>query len=171
MKPNRSCAVLFCTVSAAVLIASGCAASGGGTTADQGTRPLFPIQQSDLQQSPAPQSPTQPSQQVPAAPAPQTPADGIISQYLGTWVHTYEYFDTTYRTTLVIDQNGTAVYYNEEAELGNFSATWQQNGSSLYVVRSDGTSSTLTLNGTTLIETSYEDGYTYQAEYTRAAPA
>lgn len=154
-------------VSAALLL-PGCAGSGGGTDTGtaQGINPLFPIQQSALQQDTTPQTPAQ-QNPVPQTPATQA-ADNVSAYYIGTWVHTYEYFDVTYRTTLVIDANGTAVYYNDEAELGNFSATWQLNGSSLYVSRSDGIQSTLTLNGSTLIETSYEDGQTYQAEYYRA---
>lgn len=171
------------TLLAAVLLLSGCAASGGntGNTDGQSLNPLFPIQQpiqsQDIPQTPTvpqsqdiPQTPTVPQpQETPQTPTAPQPQDGSpAASFIGTWVHTYEYFDVTYHTTLVIDQNGTAAYYNEEAELGNFTATWQLSGNSLYVSRSDGVQSVLTINGSTLTETGYEDGQAYEAEYYRA---
>lgn len=74
------------------------------------------------------------------------------SPYVGTWIDEYEYFDETYRTTLVISANGTAAYYNEEAELGNFSATWKDNGDSITILRSDGSKMTAYISDGVLIE-------------------
>ena len=96
----------------------------------------------------------------------QTPT--ASSGYVGTWQHTYEYFDTQYHTTLVIDGNGTAAFYNDDAELGNFSASWYDTGSGISISRSDGVQSTAVIENGVLIETTYENGSYYQAEYYRA---
>ena len=96
----------------------------------------------------------------------QTPT--VSSGYAGTWQHTYEYFDTQYHTTLVINDNGTAAYYNDDTALGNFSATWYDTGNGISISRSDGVQSTAVIQNGMLIETSYEDGNYYQAEYYRA---
>ncbi|GEM_PF-5848843 len=87
--------------------------------------------------------------------------------FVGSWVHTYEYFDNTYRTTLVINGDGTAVYYNEEEELGNLNATWSVNEGIIVVTRSDGVISQCRLEGNTLIEITQENGETFTAEYSR----
>lgn len=97
-----------------------------------------------------------------------TPANGN-SAFVGSWVHTYEYFDMTYHTTLVIQADGSAVYYNEEAELGNFSASWQYSGEGIYLQRSDGVTATAVLQNGMLIEQSVENGTAYTAEYQRAS--
>ena len=87
--------------------------------------------------------------------------------YVGSWVHTYEYLDSTYRTTLVINADGTAVYYNEEAALGNFTASWQYSGTGIALQRSDGVLATAVIQGSVLVEQSVENGVTYTAEYQR----
>ncbi|MBQ3887878.1 MAG: hypothetical protein II735_07890 [Clostridia bacterium] len=87
--------------------------------------------------------------------------------YIGSWVHTYEYFDNTYRTTLVINADGSAVYYNEEAELGNFNASWQYSGDGIALQRSDGVTATARMQGGVLVEQSVENGVSYTAEYQR----
>ena len=102
----------------------------------------------------------------PAAVQPSvTPADTV--GYIGSWGHTYEYFDNTYRTTLVINADGSAVYYNEEAELGNFNASWQYSGDGIALQRSDGVTATARMQGGVLVEQSVENGVSYTAEYQR----
>ncbi len=171
-RPSILPITVFIGLLSAAFCLSGCA---GGSDAPAGgdfvSSPFFlqpapETQSSALQESlaPAPQTPV-PS--VPETPVPQTPNGSDAAAFVGTWVHTYEYFGNVYRTTLVIDANGTAAYYNEETELGNFTASWQLINGSLAVNRSDGVSSTLTLSGTSLIETTYENGDAYQAEYFR----
>lgn len=135
---------LICTAAAALLcICSGCSGSGGTSA---GTNTFLPGTNGGT------------------APA-QTPA--ASTGYTGTWVHTYEYFDTQYKTTLIISPEGTAAFYNDDAGLGNFTATWQDTGSGIIIYRSDGVQSQAVLSGGTLIETTYENGAAYQAEYYR----
>lgn len=74
------------------------------------------------------------------------------SPYVGTWIHEYEYFDQPYRTTLIISSGGTAAYYNEDTELGNYTASWQDNGDSITIWRSDGSVMTAYISDGTLIE-------------------
>ena len=108
-------------------------------------------------------NPTQQSYNT--APAANNPG----SSFVGTWVHSYEYFDMTYRTTLVINPDGSAVYYNEEAELGNYNASWSSadGGMSITIRRSDGVISTCRVQGSVLTEITEEYGAYYQADYQR----
>lgn len=142
----------FVLASALTMLFSGCSSSGGATV-PAANLPTGTQQYAGMQQYPDTQ---------------QVPAVNASSQFVGTWVHTYQYFDQTYRTTLVISANGTAVYYNEEAALGNFNATWQESNGQASVRRSDGLSSTLTVSGNVLTEQSYENGEVYTAEYYRS---
>lgn len=103
--------------------------------------------------------------QVPQGQGQPVPANS--SAYTGTWNHTYEYFGAQYHTTLVINGDGSAAYYNDDASLGNFSASWYDTGSGIVISRSDGVQSSAVIENGMLIETTYEDGNYYQAEYTR----
>ncbi len=102
--------------------------------------------------------------------APSAPVQSAVSSaFVGSWVHTYEYMGNTYRTTLVIKSDGSAVYYNEETELGNFSAVWQYSGSGITLQRSDGVNSAAVIQNGVLTEQTFENGETYVAEYNRAS--
>ena len=93
---------------------------------------------------------------------------GSYSQFIGTWVHEYEYFGSVYKTTLIISSGGTAAYYNEEAELGNFSGSWAPDANGyIKMTRSDGVVSYLYADTSRLTEYTVEDGQTYTAEYYR----
>ncbi len=153
--------LIFLTGTSLLLLACGLLSAGcssGGTATGTATAPEA-LQTSSAQLMPGQQ--TIPGQQVPIQPVSSSP-------YVGTWVHTYEYFGTNYHTTLVINADGTAVFYNEEAELGNFSASWQDTGTSLSLQRSDGVQSVCTVAGNILTEQSYENGSVYTAEYVRS---
>ena len=67
----------------------------------------------------------------------------------------------------VINADGSAVYYNEEAELGNFNASWQYSGDGIALQRSDGVTATARMQGGVLVEQSVENGVSYTAEYQR----
>lgn len=105
---------------------------------------------------------------IPADPSTPTINDNS-SAFVGSWVHTYEYFDTTYHTTLVIQADGSAVYHNEEAELGNYTASWQYSGEGIFLQRNDGVTATAVLQNGVLIEQSIENGTAYTAEYQRGS--
>ncbi len=155
MKRKFLSAILFPALCITMMISAGCSgssgSSGGGAVIGPNGQPIF-----TGNSTPA-ASTTAPTQNNPAA------------GFVGTWVHTYDYFGSTYRTTLVLGNDGSAMYYNEEAELGNFSGYWgtSDGGMTITINRSDGIVSTCRIQGATLIETTNEGGYTYEAEYQR----
>lgn len=144
----------------AALIACICAGCSGGSSDGSGAGGMFPIagMPAGTQSTQNPVGQDQGGIQTPTA----------SSGYTGSWQHTYEYFDTQYHTTLVINGDGSAVYYNDDPTLGNFSASWYDTGNGISISRSDGVQSTAVIQNGMLIETSYEDGNYYQAEYYRA---
>ena len=143
---------MFVTAVLILCVSAGC--SGGSSGGQTGTvfMPGMPMTSQGTQ--------TQESQW-------QQPAQTGQSAYTGTWYHTYEYFDNQYHTTLVLNVDGSAAYYNDDTSLGNFSGTWYDTGSGISISRSDGVQSTAVIQNGVLIETTYEDGNYYQAEYTR----
>ena len=149
-------AVIAGAVCAAALLCCGCSGSGSS----EGTTAFVPGMPGQVNQNPT-------TTFTPGTATPGTTTNSSNS-FVGNWVHTYEYFGNTYRTTLVIDSSGSAMYYNEEAELGNFSGSWSTNGNTLVINRSDGVVSQCVVNGNILTEYSTEDGQTYTAEYQRA---
>ena len=155
MKKRLLSVIAALAFSLTVIVTAGCS---GGAPSQQGVQGGV-FAQPGLQDGPVQQGGNgQTSQTQPA----------LSNPFAGNWVHIYEYLGNTYRTTLVIDPGGTAVYYNEEAELGNFSASWYANGSGISISRSDGVTSECRIEGNTLIEVSMENGNYYEAQYQRA---
>ena len=66
-----------------------------------------------------------------------------------------------------IDEYIDNINDNEEAELGNFNASWQYSGDGIALQRSDGVTATARMQGGVLVEQSVENGVSYTAEYQR----